>query len=405
MEVESQEAEDLPDWADPALSRALPQLCAKGENQDLEYMREFPENLRELAKEVAAFASSHSGVILTGVTDDGEVCGIPDVHNLGKRDYLLKQVQNVCNGAVNPAITPMARFAVRGDKGVLVLTVPKGRQPIYYSHKIPYLRHITESRYAQPHEVVERVREWLAESSSVRQEDEVTTARSQLISDLAYLLVEVLIYGDEADYREVNPWLDMWLAQYTQFARELRDMAVTDAGVELELTDRLRHLADSLEEVAKFRFYLGCGAEFNKLLDRVLSEARGVKAEFIDSKSLSKESLDGVPAIITRCARQLADLSRRAETMAYDGRLEELNVEAAGIGHTLLRLAYYNVDVIVHGLSNRLKQVGLGLHLLETAELLIDGGDSIVETVNRIRESDEELGALKVELESSDLGR
>ena len=365
-------------------------------------MAEFPANLRELAKEIAAFATSNAGMILIGITDDGEICGIANVESVDQRDFLLKQVQNICNGAVRPAITPKARFAVTNGKTVLVLTIPRGRQPVYYSHKIPYLRHITESRYAQPHEIVERVREWLEESATTPVDDDDTVEQGQLVSDLAGILVEVLIYGDEAEYREINPWLDMWLAHYGQVARELRDMAATDTAVGMQLDERLREVANGLEEVTTFTFYLGYGSEFSDLLDRVLTQVRKLKADVIDSKPLSQESLQEVQPVVARCARQLTDLNNRAETMAYDGRLEELSGEAAEIGHTLLRLAYYNVDAVADGLSERLKEIGRGLHLLETAELLIDGGTSIEKTVGRISELAQLLTNLTADLEMPD---
>ena len=49
----------MPEWADEQLSRDLSVLRARGENQDLEYIESFPQNVRELAKEIAAFATSN----------------------------------------------------------------------------------------------------------------------------------------------------------------------------------------------------------------------------------------------------------------------------------------------------------------------------------------------------------
>jgi len=67
----------IPDWADESLSRDLPIMRARGEGQELEYMETFPGNTRELAKEIAAFATSNAGTILIGVSDSGELVGLP----------------------------------------------------------------------------------------------------------------------------------------------------------------------------------------------------------------------------------------------------------------------------------------------------------------------------------------
>src|SRR5262245_56594981 len=58
-------------WIDRELSARLPVLRSEGEGQALEYMRAFPDNAHELAKEVAAFATSNAGAILLGINDDG----------------------------------------------------------------------------------------------------------------------------------------------------------------------------------------------------------------------------------------------------------------------------------------------------------------------------------------------
>jgi hypothetical protein len=50
---------ETPPWADEQLSKDLPHLRARGENQDLEYMESFPQNMRDLGKEIAAFATSN----------------------------------------------------------------------------------------------------------------------------------------------------------------------------------------------------------------------------------------------------------------------------------------------------------------------------------------------------------
>ena len=42
----------------------------------MEYMAEFPKNTSELAKEIAAFATSNAGMIFLGVSNEGELLGL-----------------------------------------------------------------------------------------------------------------------------------------------------------------------------------------------------------------------------------------------------------------------------------------------------------------------------------------
>lgn len=63
---------NFPPWADEKLSRDLPRIRAKGESQEVEFKREFPQQVSDLAKEVAAFATSNTGTIFLGIDDNGD---------------------------------------------------------------------------------------------------------------------------------------------------------------------------------------------------------------------------------------------------------------------------------------------------------------------------------------------
>ena len=156
---------NIPNWADEPLSNELPVHRARGENQDMEYMESFPKNTQDLGKEIAAFATSNPGIILIGVSDDGELIGIDDTSTSEERDTYLRRIEGICKGTIKPAITPTVKFACEDEKTVIVIFVPKGRQPIYYSNGKPYVRHITESRTAEPHEVIEFIQKLLPVST------------------------------------------------------------------------------------------------------------------------------------------------------------------------------------------------------------------------------------------------
>src|SRR5271166_484092 len=100
----------VPDWADENFSKELPVLRSRGEGQHLEYMEFFPQQARELAKEVAAFATSNQGIILLGVSDSGDFVGLADAKTPEGRDSFVRRIEGICRGTLKPAITPRVCF-------------------------------------------------------------------------------------------------------------------------------------------------------------------------------------------------------------------------------------------------------------------------------------------------------
>jgi len=77
------------------LSQELPALRARGESQSLEYIECFPVQARELAKEIAAFATTNQGLILLGVANNGDLVGLGDAFTQEGRDLLLRRVEGI----------------------------------------------------------------------------------------------------------------------------------------------------------------------------------------------------------------------------------------------------------------------------------------------------------------------
>ena len=123
-------------------------------------MQQFPSQVRDLGKEIAAFATSGGGVILIGVDDVGRLIGLAHMDQVSERDNYLRRIQGIAHGTVAPPITPHVGFACEGSTTVLFIRVQEGNQPVYYCEGRPYIRHLTESRPAKPEEVVARVMQY-----------------------------------------------------------------------------------------------------------------------------------------------------------------------------------------------------------------------------------------------------
>ncbi len=388
--------ENIPQWADEQLSAQLPVLRAKGENQDLEYKAQFPKNLRDLTKEIAAFATSNEGYILIGVADNGDLVGLHRLDRSTERDALLQRVQGACRGDVRPSITPTIRFAVEHGKAVMVIKVPRGPEPVYYSGNVPYVRHISESRPAEPHEVVELIR-----ARIIAEPTEAPDKFSELLSSVAGLVFDVLMYAEEVDERMMNPWIDQWRWSFRSVADRLREIASDDIALERGIAGDLSTLAASLDEASTIESFIGSGPAIAVCVRDVAEKAHAFKERWIDVMPLSHSSMDEVRTLLSSIARQVKDLGSRAEEMISRGRVEEFQSNASGFGQRLLKISYYRLDQLQSGLSSTIRPIGRKLHLVETMRLYADGGMSAKAMVDTVSACGNELAQIERTLQRS----
>ncbi len=227
---------------------------------------------------------------------------------------------------------------------------------------------------------------------------DVVAAEGRFFSRLASLLIDLLIFGTEAEERSINPWLGQSRALFGGSARELRELALEEAAARHFLSRPLEELADSCDEFATFRMYSGCGEAFAALLSAAVGQASRLKSACIDPLPVSADSLAEVRLAVVNASRQLRGLADRAERLAQQGRLDDLLCEPSQVGLALLRLGHHDVDAIRKGLAERLREIGRDLHLVETARIACDGGRSVQAVIDRIRQGRERLAALVQDL-------
>jgi|GEM_PF-7098482 len=107
---------------------------------------------RDLARHIAAFATSGGGVLLIGVRDDGAISGISGADTIEGRDRWRKAIY-AASRAVKPAIIVAPDFIEVNSWTVLAVRIPRGREPVYYYSNRPYVRDGQASRPAEPDEV------------------------------------------------------------------------------------------------------------------------------------------------------------------------------------------------------------------------------------------------------------
>jgi len=391
----------LPAWADEQLSVDLPQLRARGEGQHLEFKQEFPEQVSDLAKEIAAFATSNTGTILIGVSDAGDLVGLENVEGAPGRDTLLRRLEGICSGSIRPAVTPSAVWAIESSRIVLVITVPKGSEPVYYSQQRPYLRHITTSRPAEPHEVVDLVRQHLASITTpaipafqAPGEVEKGTEEGAFYSELRSVLHRVLLWAETPPReRNVNPWLGEWRADYGLAADELRSLAAKDEAVRMRLDRRMAEVAQSLDEVKNFRLTLGSGEQLNGAASRARELTYALKRETVDRVPLDETSLAQLRTAVREADRRLSNLAGRAEQLVNEGRVEEVKSDSGSIGRQLMVVSFYDARDRLGNMS-RLREIAIGLRGIEVIRIYADGGLSMRRVVEAVADAARGLSEL-----------
>jgi Putative DNA-binding domain len=159
-----QAARPLPAWADAELSRDLPSLCAKGEGQAIEFKLDLPAQPHDIAKSIAAFASSNEGLLVYGVSDDGRIVGLSEAGDTKWRDRTQQRLLSAAK-EIKPPVHPIIRWACVDGRIACVVKVEKGLEPIYYSNQRPIVRRGPSSRPAEPGEVEQIFRERYAGNS------------------------------------------------------------------------------------------------------------------------------------------------------------------------------------------------------------------------------------------------
>lgn len=363
-------------WANAQLSADLPGLASGGENETVEFKREMPKQVRDLAKEIAAFASTNGGKILLGVDDDGTIVGIHNAHDPTIRDEYGLRVVGLCQ-VIDPPVRPDLSWASADGACVLVITVEKGSEPLYYVDSRAYIRHGTASRPATPAEIR------AATSTSASGEAEKEAGNHPELSALAAVLVNIRRWCDtDPDMRSLKPWTDEWSANAGAYAATLRDIAISDWAIENHADERLEVMADQLDEIEQFQHFIGGGGDFDEVCETAGATAAELMRDLIDPVGISKDTQREVLGAIAKQARKLTQMWSRAGKDIFDGRVERAQKETYDIGKQIATWSYFPISIVPENMLSNLRRIGLGLVHLVALRIYMDGGASLQHIVD-----------------------
>ncbi|HAL37818.1 MAG TPA: AAA family ATPase [Polaromonas sp.] len=362
-----------PSWTDPKLSNDLPHLRRSGENQAIEFKVAMPSQARDLAKEIAAFASSNDGIVLIGVADDGSLVGIDGLGEPAARDQFTQRIVGLCKD-IKPPVRPKLLWAVEDGQVVLGIRISKGADPLYYVAHRPYLRHASISRPAEPGEVIDAIRAFILGGSQV---DSHAADESAFFSKLASVLVGILSWRDtDREIRSLKPWVEHWMSYAAQSSAILRDLAADNVAIEKGLVDQLKELSAHLDKVVGFIYTLGGGNDFDEVSSCASDAAARLMKSVVEPIPLGESTQQNIKHAINKIARKLSDLWSRAAADPFSSLVEDSQRESGEMGRQLMELSYYRLGFLSEEGLNRLRDVGHQLVQLGAERIYLDGGDS-----------------------------
>lgn len=161
----------------------LLELVQKGESSLVQF-KETISNINQLAQEFSALANTEGGVVLIGVSDNGEIKGLSaeQIHKINQ------WISNAASQNVKPPISPLTEIITVGELNVLVVKIPSGYSKPYYTNEgVAYVKMGADKRIAPPEEILR-----LFQSSGKIYADEGAVAGST-INDIDEGALKVLI--------------------------------------------------------------------------------------------------------------------------------------------------------------------------------------------------------------------
>ncbi len=94
----------------------LHEIIRRGEDSKTQFKRQF-DSIDALATEIAAMFNSEGGLLIVGVSDSGEICGVADIRQLNQ------WISNACSQKIEPPVSVTTENLRDGDRLVVVISI------------------------------------------------------------------------------------------------------------------------------------------------------------------------------------------------------------------------------------------------------------------------------------------
>lgn len=212
---------------------------SKGEDSFTQFKEKIIDS-NKLAEEFVAFSNANGGIIIVGVSDNGDIIGLSDdeIRNLNQL------ISNVANENVKPPIYPLTEILEIDSKRIVAISIKNGDSKPYQTNKgIYYTKSGSDKRKISQ----EELKRLFAESNRIFADEEILT--ESFISDLNTELFYEFLKRD-------NPII------YNKLSSEILNLSTILENLGILKNDNLT-LAGNLffgKNVSKFSpsFYIDC---------------------------------------------------------------------------------------------------------------------------------------------------
>jgi hypothetical protein len=306
-----------------------------GESQEIEFMEDFPSNVHEIAREIAAFATSNPGTIYMGIADNKRITGICSIREYRKtedKDLILNRLAGIAQKTVRPPIKVAVDFIDYENKILIRISVPKGVEPVYYSSDIPYIRAITTSERATPDQAKELHRVYFLGQDKFGKADETV----DFLVEISFQLSDLQILWSDHENRISSPDIEQLQYDIGDTGRVIMRLNTDTESNALGLSNSLQELGDLLEEMEYHRFLIDGGMSLRNFWnkgDRALGLANAVLSQILGKRQIQEKYSGLFEDKILENINELRNCWRRKDQYQKNRNLPMLQ-------DTLRRLAY-----------------------------------------------------------------
>lgn len=361
------------------------------EGQGLEFMEDIPKNTSELAKEIAAFATSNPGTIYLGITDDGKKKGV----NLnGKtikkiKDELQNRIGGITQKTIKPPIQVTIDFIEDMNKLFVKINVPKGIKPVYYSNNIPYIRNLTNSEPATPDQVEELHKQYFQRESTTIREDMVFFETLMQLSDFELLWTDYT-------YRMVNPDFEQLRYDIASTGDALINLSFDKNIQRQNLNEELKKLGLMMKDLEKHRLHPDGGKSFevftekgdkiSKMIEKIIPR---IKKRII----LPQEILDEINENLCKGIQEINHHWETRNDYLERGQLDLLKEDLRRLAYNFNRISNVPAQNTEKIYSAKLKDIALRIRRLSSGKYFMKGIG-----INPITKIHDEMEELLIEL-------
>ena len=109
----------------------LHEIVSRGEDSKTQFKQQF-NRVDALTTEIAAMLNSQGGLLIVGVSDSGEVCGVADICQLNQ------WISNACSQKIEPPVSIMTENLRVDGKLVVIISIPLGTDKPYAVNKTEF---------------------------------------------------------------------------------------------------------------------------------------------------------------------------------------------------------------------------------------------------------------------------